>query len=41
MVETTHKMDGEFHHMLVEQDLKSGEFKRALREARAAKKQKK
>ena len=41
MVETTHKMDAEFHHMVVEQDLKSGAFKRALREARAAKKQKK
>ena len=36
MVETTHKMDAEFKHMVVEQDLKSGAFKRALREERAA-----
>ncbi len=36
MVKTTHMMDAEFGHMMVEQDLKSGEFKRALREARAA-----
>lgn len=41
MVETTHKMDGEFHHMMVEQDLKSGAFKRAQREAREAARQKK
>ena len=40
MVETTHKMDAEFNHMVVEQDLKSGEFKRALREERAARRAK-
>ena len=41
MVETTHKMDAEFHHMVVEQDLKSGAFKRALRAEREAAHQKK
>ena len=36
MVQTTHKMDGEFNHMMVEQDLNARDFKRALREQRAA-----
>ena len=32
MVETVHKMDGEFGHKMVEQDLTASAFKRALRE---------
>ena len=39
MVETTHKIDSEFGHMLVEQDLKSGAFKRTLREQRMARRE--
>ena len=37
MVTTVHKMDAEFGHKMVEQDLTASEFKRALRAARAAK----
>lgn len=40
MVETTHQMDGEYGHMMVEQDLTAGEFKRMLREQRAMRKRK-
>ena len=40
MVETVHKMDRDFNHMMVEQDLTASEFKRALREARAARRNK-
>ena len=36
MVKTTHRIDAEFGHREVEQDLKSGEFKRAMRAQRAA-----
>jgi lysophospholipid acyltransferase (LPLAT)-like uncharacterized protein len=36
MVETVHKMDAEFNHMVVEQDLKARKFKNMLREQRAA-----
>lgn len=31
MVETVHKMDGEFHHMMVEQDVTAHSFKKAKR----------
>lgn len=37
MVDTVHKMDAEFGHQMVEQDLTASEFKRKLREQRAAK----
>ena len=40
MVETVHKMDAEFNHMMVEQDLTAGEFKAALRAERAARRNK-
>lgn len=36
MVDTVHTMDSEFNHMQIEQDLKAGAFKRALREQREA-----
>ena len=35
-----HKMDGEFNHMMVEQDLTASEFKKALRAERAARRAK-
>ena len=41
MVDTVHKMDNEFNHMMVEQDLTASEFKRKIREERAARKNKK
>ena len=41
MVDMVHKMDGEFNHKMVEQDLKSGRFKRALRAERAERRNKK
>lgn len=40
MVETVHKMDSEFNHKMVEQDLTASGFKRALREERAARRNK-
>ena len=36
MVDTVHKMDAEFGHKMVEQDLNARDFKRALREQRYA-----
>ena len=41
MVDTVHKMDAEFHHMMVEQDLTAGGFKDALRAERAVRRNKK
>lgn len=41
MVAQVREMDGEFNHFRVEQDLTAAEFKQALRDAAAAKKQKK
>ena len=38
MVEKTHQMDAAFNHIMVEQDLTASEFKRMLREQRAARK---
>lgn len=40
MVETTHKIDGEFGHMVVEQDLTATGFKEKLRAERAARREK-
>ena len=40
MVDTIHKMDSDFNHKPVEQDLTARAFKRELREERAARKNK-
>ena len=40
MVETVHKMDAAFGYAPVEQDMTASAFKRAVREARAAKRAK-